>query len=43
MQVVHPEHPKAYAQWAVIIGGEKGPIARRNHPPSASQLPNFLT
>ena len=26
IEVLHPGHPKVYARWTVIIGGEKSPL-----------------
>ena len=25
VKVLHPDHPKVYARWAVIVGGGKSP------------------
>ena len=41
VRVLHPDHPKVYARWTVIIGGGKSPNGLRNHRQPASQLPNF--
>ena len=43
IKALNPNHPKVYARWTVIIGGGKSPNGQRNHRPSASQLPNFVT
>ena len=34
IKVLHPDHPKVYARWAVIIGGGKSPIKWAKKPPT---------
>ena len=34
IEVLHPDHPKVYARWAVIIGGGKSPIKWVKKPPT---------
>ena len=34
IEVLHPDHPKVYARWTVIIGGGKSPIKWAKNPPT---------
>ena len=34
LRVSHPDHPKEYARWTVIIGGGKSPIKWAKKPPT---------
>ena len=34
IEVLHPDHPKVYARWTVIIGGGKSPIKWDMKPPA---------
>ena len=34
IEVLHPNHPKVYARWTVIIGGGKSPIKWAKKPPT---------
>ena len=34
VKVLHPDHPKVYARWTVIIGGGKSPIKWAKKPPT---------
>ena len=33
VEVLHPDHPKVYVRWTVIIGGEKSPTKLAKKPP----------
>ena len=37
IEVLHPDHPKVYARWTVIIGGGKSPIKWTKRPPTTRQ------
>ena len=34
IEILHPDHPKVYARWRVIIGGGKSPIKWAKKPPT---------
>ena len=34
IELLHPDHPKVYARWTVIIGGGKSPIKWAKKPPT---------
>ena len=34
IEVLHPDHPKVYARWTVIIGGGKSPTKWAKKPPT---------
>ena len=34
IKVLHPDHPKVYVRWTVIIGGVKSPIKWAKKPPT---------
>ena len=43
IEVLHPDHPKVYARWTVIIGGGKSPIKWVKKPPTTYKSTAILS